>query len=111
MQNKCPGWDNVTAKVVKSTHLIINGVLTYIINLSLTQGIFPRELKIASVIPIHKGGDEMLMNNYRPISILSVFSKIFERIIYKRVVSFLESNKILYELQFGFINENSNRED
>ena len=102
LQNKCPGWDNITAKVVKESHLVIGEVLKYIINLSLSQGIFPNELKIASVIPLHKGGDETLMNNYRPVSILPVFSKIFERIMYKRLVSFLEKHNILYEFQFGF---------
>ena len=55
--------------------------LTYLINLSINQGIFPDELKIAKVLPIYKSDDKHLIQNYRPISVLPFFSKIFEKII------------------------------
>ena len=76
--------------------------MVYIINLSLTQGHFPQQLKLANIIPIFKSGDMEKVGNYRPVSLLSTFSKMFERIFYNRLKSFLEVQKILYELQFGF---------
>ncbi len=58
--------------------------------------------KIAKIIPIFKKGERWDPNNYRPMSLLSCFEKIFERLLAKRIISFLKRNKILYELQFGF---------
>jgi len=66
------------------------------------EGIFPDSLKIAKIIPIYKSGDSKSLTNYRPISILSVFSKIFEKIISIRLKQFITSNNILHENQFGF---------
>ena len=63
---------------------------------------FPRELKLANVVPIYKAGDDKEFTNYRPVSILPVFSKILERVMYNRLIDFLDKYKILYELQFGF---------
>ena len=77
-------------------------VLTDIINSSLAQGIFPTQLKLAKVIPIHKTGDKTDVSNYRPISLLSSFSKIFEKLMHSRVYDFLEKNRPLNDLQFGF---------
>ena len=76
-----PGWDGIQAKIVKSTFHLYLQPLVHLLNLSLSQGVFPDELKIAKVIPIFKNDDNMLVNNYRPISILPVFSKIFEQIM------------------------------
>ena len=76
--------------------------LTHILNLSLCQGVFPQELKIAKVIPLYKSGDTKIINNYRPVSVLSVFSKLFERIVETRLFSFVNQNEILYKYQFGF---------
>ena len=76
--------------------------LTYLINLSINQGIFPDELKIAKVLPIYKSDDKHLIQNYRPISVLPFFSKIFEKIILNHLENFIESNNILYDNQFGF---------
>ena len=59
-------------------------------------------MKTAKVIPIHKGDSVLSAGNYRPISLLPIFSKIFERLIYNRLISFITDNKILSELQFGF---------
>ena len=70
--------------------------------MSLAQGVFSKELKIAKVIPIYKSGDCKTINNYRPVSVLPVFSKVFERIMYNRIVSFLNSFNLLYKYQFGF---------
>ena len=59
-------------------------------------------MKIEKFKPIFKTGERDLMNNYRPISILPVFSKLFERIMYNRVYKHVISNNLLYEKQFGF---------
>jgi hypothetical protein len=66
------------------------------------EGVFPENLKIAKIIPVFKSGDTQFVNNYRPISILTIFSKIFEKIICTRLENYLEKNKILHENQFGF---------
>ena len=76
--------------------------LSLIINESFRDGIFPEKLKIAMVISIHKKGDVATNANYRPISLLSVFSKIFEKLMHQRLYSFLELHEILLEMQFGF---------
>jgi hypothetical protein len=76
--------------------------LTHIINLSLATGVVPQKMKIAKVIPIFKSGDRTLFTNYRPISILPVYSKILERIISKKLITFLNMSNQLYEHQYGF---------
>jgi len=73
-----------------------------IFNLSLNEGIVPDELKIAKVVPIYKKGDKSEAINYRPISLLSVFDKLLERLMYNRLYSFLTKHNILYKYQFGF---------
>ena len=72
------------------------------INNSFISGIFPTPLKIARVVPIFKSGDRTNVTNYRPISMLSILSKIFENCIYSRLVTFFETNAILSDRQFGF---------
>ena len=75
------GSDGISSKLlIKTIYEIVNPI-THIINLSLQTGIFPNELKCAKVIPIHKSGDPCILNNYRPISLLSSFSKLLERIM------------------------------
>ena len=76
--------------------------LTELINLSFNQGKFPAVLKIASVTPTFKKGDKLDVNNYRPILLISNISKIIEKLIHKRLNSFLEQNSIFYPFQFGF---------
>lgn len=72
------------------------------INKSFTLGIFPKCLKIARVVPLYKGGCRSLPENYRPISILPIFSKVFEKIVHKRLYDYLEKKNILSESQFGY---------
>ena len=66
------------------------------------NGKYPDDLKMAKVIALYKKGVKFDPNNYRPISLLSLFDKIFEKILCRRLVSFLEQNKILYCYQYGF---------
>ena len=81
--------------------------LTYLINQSISQGIFPEELKLAKVLPIFKCEDEQLVQNYRPISILPFFSKVFEKIMSKYIIEFMEENELFYKNQFGFRKQHS----
>ena len=76
--------------------------ISHIINLSFSTGLVPQELKEAKVIPMHKGESPYLFNNYRPISILPILSKIFEKLFHKRLYHFLTVNKIIFDKQFGF---------
>ena len=77
------------------------------INRSFSTSIFPSKLKIAKIVPIFKKGDPQEVSNYRPISFLPIFSKIYEKLMHKRIYVFLKEKKILYPLQFGFQENNS----
>ena len=81
--------------------------LTELFNLSFNQGKFPVVLKIASVMPTFKKGNRLDIKNYRPISLISNISKIIEKLIHKRLNSFLEHNDIFYSSQFGFRDNHS----
>ena len=83
--------------------MIIAMPLSHIMNCSLISGIVPSKLKIAKVIPILKNGHREDMYNYRPISALPCFSKIFKKIVANRLLSFLLKYNILYDHQYGFI--------
>ena len=98
-----PGYDDIHPEIIKQISMIIAMPLSHIINCSLMSGIVPSKLKIAKVIPIFKNGHREDMYNYRPISVLPCFSKIFEKIIANRLLSFLLKYNILYDHQFGFI--------
>ncbi len=90
----------------KCTNTILNP-LKHVIDLSFRLGIVPSQLKIAKIIPIFKNGDPRSPDNYRPIALLSNFSKIFEKIMYVRLSNFLNVNKLLSDSQFGFRPEHS----
>jgi hypothetical protein len=101
------GIDSITSALVKGTITKIALPLTYIINLSLNNGKFPNLLKIAKVIPVYKSDDKLQVANYRPISILPIFSKIFERIMYNRLLNYLQTKDILAQNQYGFRDKHS----
>ena len=103
---KVTGPNNIPTKLLKVFDKTISVPLANLINLSFEKGIFPKSLKIASVIPIFKKGD-YLDCNYQPISLTSNISKLLERLIHTRLYSFLESNKVIYNRQFGFRNNHS----
>ena len=100
--NSSPGWDGIKTSLLKEVCNVISKPLTYIINLSLEKGIVPDELKIARVVPIFKGGDRKEQTNYRPVSVLPCMSKIFEKLVYNRLIDFINKHNILSECQFGF---------
>ena len=76
--------------------------LFHIFKISIKTGCFPEELKIAKITPLFKSGETDLLNDYRSISVLPVFSKILGRIIYNRIDKHISDNLLLYEKQFGF---------
>ena len=80
---------------------------SYLVNLSFTIGEFPSLCKIAKVIPLFKKGDPLDCSNYRPISLLSTFSKIFEKCVYKRVYSFLEKINLILSYNLALANSKS----
>ena len=82
-------------------------ILSETINSSLSHGVFPELLKTARVIPIHKSGSRSDVANYRPISLLSVFSKIYEKVMYSRLTSFFAANNIISPRQYGFRRQHS----
>jgi len=88
--------------LIKRTSHLFTKPLTHVLNLSLSQGFVPSELKLAKVIPIYKSGDVKSLNNYRPVSVLPVFSKILERLMYTRLIEFIDKHSIFYKFQFGF---------
>ena len=71
------------------------------------QGVVPRELKVANVIPLFKAGNIMSVNNYRPVSILPVFSKIFEKLMFNRLSEYLKWKNVLCVNQFDFREKHS----
>ena len=99
---KAGGHDNISPKILKENTDIFVTPLLHLIYLSFQTSIVPDKLKIARVIPIHKKEDRFCVDNYRPISLLSTVNKLLEKLMHKRLVSFLNQHKILYKYQFGF---------
>ena len=90
---------------IKACTSIIETVAPYlasIFNLCVDQGVFPDLMKFSKVIPLFKSGDSKDTNNYRPVSVLPVFSKVFEKIMLNQMLNHFNTNKILHEQQYGF---------
>ena len=102
-----PGYDELTTDIISLSLPCIKNPLLHIMNQSLLQGVFPNELKVANVIPLYKADDPLKFNNYRPVSLLSILSKIFKKAMYNRLTDFLETQKLLMEKQFGFRKDHS----
>ena len=96
------GWDELKPSIIKNIKGCIAMPLAHICNLSFKRGVFPMQLKIANVVPIYKTGNEHVFSNYRPVSVLPVFSKLLERLMYIRLMNFITNNQ-LYKYQFGFV--------
>ena len=102
LPNKSTGPTSIPLRLLKDVADLIITPLCHIINLSFTSGIFPDILKVSKVVAIHKGGSTEEVNNFRPISLLSIFDKIIEKLMHKRLYDFFEEHNILYKFQFGF---------
>lgn len=100
--NSAAGWDGIGTNFLKLIGKEVSHIVAHLVNLCMGQGIFPTALKHAIVTPIHKGGDRDEASNYRPISVLPVLSKILEKIINCRLISFLNKYKLISDCQFGF---------
>jgi hypothetical protein len=96
------GFDNIPVNLLKMSIIYIAYPISQLINCSFNAGIFPESLKFAKVCPIYKTGEKTCFSNYRPISILPSFSKIFEKAVFNRFMSFLEINNVLIKNQYGF---------
>lgn len=100
--NKSPGYDNITPKMLLIKKDPVADKLTYIFNKMIEVGSYPDCLKIHKIIPIPKTRGSNNIANFRPISLLSVVDKILEKLIFEQLSNYLDSNKILFERQFGF---------
>ena len=99
---KATGPSSIPIDIFKVLKYVISKLLELIFNASFMTGIVPIDFKIANIIPVYKTGSHTYLGNYRPISLLSIFSKILEKLMYNRLLNFLDRNDILFEKQFGF---------
>ena len=104
---KSSGWDGISNKFLKEIKHVIAYPLSILFNKSLEEGIFPEIFKWADVIPLFKSGDTSETKNYRPISLLPTFSKVLEKLLYKRVYTFLDNTGQIYQSQYGFRSKHS----
>ena len=101
--NKSHGLYSCPTQLLKYSSNVISSILAEIINFSISTGMYPTKLKMAKIIPIFKAEDNTNANNYRPISLLSNFNRIFEKLVFYRMESFLEQKDILLSpSQYGF---------
>lgn len=99
---KSPGLDNIKAEVLKSVSEYILKPLEYIFNTCMTLGIWPSIFKESVIIPVYKKGNKEILSNYRPISLITHLSKLFEKVIKKRLTAYINKYKPLSDNQFGF---------
>ena len=97
------GDDGISNNLLKKMTPHILEPLTYLINLSFEKGVFPNRLKIARVVPVYKKCNTADCRNYRPVSLLSGFSKVFEYAILERISGFYIKHDFLSKRQFGFL--------
>ena len=100
---KSTGIDKIPAKIIRMAAPVIAESLTKIFNTEICSETVPFDWKVARVIPLHKSGPRNLLNNYRPVSILPVISKVFEKLLYEQLDDYFISNNLLCDRQFGFI--------
>lgn len=105
--DSAPGIDSITVKDIKALTDLIAPVLTKLFNQYMADGLFPDCLKEAIVKPIFKKGEKDKPGNYRPISLLPVFGKLFEKIINSRLVAFINQTSQFDNNQFGFLSKSS----
>ena len=102
LKNKCSKLLDIHPSILKENLELFSQHIELLYNFSLVEAEFPNDLKVARVNPIHKSGQHDLIDNYRPISTLPVFSKVFEKLTYKRMENFIHKHKILTPCQFCF---------
>ena len=102
LKNKKGHIDEIPVNLIKENKEVFAKPLTILFNQSVSTGLFPDRLKVGKIVPIHKTGSKTDISNYRPISILPIFSKIFEATMKKHLMLYLTKKKILNDCQFGF---------
>ena len=100
--NKAHGLDDISVKMIKLCPNALCTPLNLIFNNILATGIYPNQWKMANVTPVHKKDNKQKINNYRPISLLPIFAKVFEKIIFKNLYNHLVSNNLITNNQSGF---------
>lgn len=100
--NSAPGCDKITVETIKEFHNYLLEPLTHIFNLIYKTGIVPSSLKRSIITPIYKSGKHNLISNYRPISLINNFAKLFEKTLKSRLLNFTKLHNIMSENQFGF---------
>ena len=100
--SKSLGPFSIPVKLLKILKEYLAKPLEVLFNCSFATGVVPMSFKLARVIPIFKKGSQTCVSNYRPISLLSIFNKLLERLMYKRLISYIEKKNILSKAQFGF---------
>jgi hypothetical protein len=96
------GYDGISSRILKNCMDVISKPLIHIINESFKQSIYPERLKYALVRPIYKMGERTDISNYRPISLLTTFSKIFERVMCAKLYQHIQVSNIIAPEQYGF---------
>ena len=102
VNGKSTGIHNIPNKALKDSVDFIAPALTTIFSLSIHSKVYPDDLKIGTVTPVHKGGDKDDLNNYRPITVLPTIACVFEKIIYQQLYKYMNDNNLLGEKQYGF---------
>lgn len=106
---KAPGYDLITAEILKQLPDVAIKLITIIFNAVLRLGHYPPQWKVAQIIPIPKQGkDPSQVSSYRPISLLPIISKLFEKMFLQKLKPLLEENKLIPAYQFGFRAQHSN---
>ena len=100
--DKAHGHDNISIRTLKICHSSIYGPLERIFKEALSTGLFPSNWKKGNIVPIHKKGDKQILKNYRPVSLLPTYGKIFERLIFNELFNFLLENILISPNQSGF---------
>ena len=100
--NKAHGLYSCPTQLLKLVHETISEPLAALINISVSEGVYPNKLKLSKIVPVFKSDSVNDANNYRPISLLSNFNRIFEKLMYSRMISFIEKHHLLYNAQYGF---------
>lgn len=109
LKDKAGGIDGIHAKVLKNIVNYITKPIVHILNLSIVKSIWPDDLKTAEIVPIYKSGSKSMATNYRPISLISNIAKIYEELIYIRMMNFINKCEILSNKQYGFrLNKSTN---
>ena len=100
--NKASGSNSIPYRILFLLKNEISKQFADLFNLSFMTVVFPSVLKTAKVVPVSKKDSKLNYSNYRPISLLSNIEKVLEKLMYKRLYSFLDCNNVIYDLQFGF---------